>query len=85
VIPLGLTNLDDNMWVQYCAFGLSIFLILQWVSTAIINGLSFERIHPADPIGLSYGAVLGTVMLNLAITVIIPSWINIKVIVSHLE
>jgi ABC-type amino acid transport system permease subunit len=79
VIPLGLSNLDDNMWVQYTAFGLSIALIGQWVSAAFINGLQVERIRISDPIGLSFGQVLGTIMLNLAITVIIPSWINIKV------
>jgi hypothetical protein len=77
-LPLGLTNLDDNMIVQYGAFCFSVVMAFQWDSAAVVNGLDSSRIPVAVADGSSYGPVLGTVMLNLAITTIIPSWINIK-------
>lgn len=77
-IPLGLTNLDDNMWVQYLAFVVSIIMTLQWLSTSFIVGFDTSRLVSAVPFGVVYGQVVGTVLLNLAITTIIPSWINIK-------
>ncbi|KAJ3270049.1 hypothetical protein HDV01_000597 [Terramyces sp. JEL0728] len=79
-VPLGLVNLDDNIWVQYGSFIFSVFMILQWNSAGLIEGLHMKYIMP--PISstsvASYGNVLGTAMLNLATTTIIPSWINIK-------
>lgn len=77
-VPLGLTNLDDNMLVQYGAFCFSIAMAFQWDSAAIVSGLDSSRTPAGVSDGSSYGPVLGTVMLNLAITTIIPSWINIK-------
>jgi hypothetical protein len=78
VIPLGLTNLDDNMGVQYVAFCVSIIMAAQWMSTSFIAGFDSSRLVAAAPVGLQYGQVVGTVMLNFAIVTIIPSWINIK-------
>lgn len=77
-VPLGLSNLDDNMWVQYLAFCVSIIMIIQWMSTSFVVGFDSSRLVAAAPLGIIYGQVVGTVLLNLAITTIIPSWINIK-------
>ena len=77
-IPLGLTNLDDNMWVQYLAFVISMIMTIQWMSTSFVVGFDSSRIVSFVPFGIEYGQVIGTVLLNLAITTIIPSWINIK-------
>ena len=79
VIPLGLTNLDSNMWVQYLSFVLSILLAVTWMSTSFVSGLDPTRIPVAVSTPLSYGSVVGTIMLNFAVITIIPSWINIKV------
>nr|KAJ3418034.1 hypothetical protein HK105_000450 [Polyrhizophydium stewartii] len=78
VIPLGLVNLDDNIGVQIGAFAISLLILLQWCTSAIANGLQSSRMPLLRPLGWSYGQVVGTVMLNLAITTIVPSWINMK-------
>ncbi|KAJ3346454.1 hypothetical protein HDU91_007038 [Kappamyces sp. JEL0680] len=48
------------------------------MSTSFVVGFDSSRLVAATPIGVQYGQVLGTVMLNFAIVTIIPSWINIK-------
>jgi amino acid permease len=78
VIPLGMTNLDDNMWVQYLAFGMSMVMVAQWISAPFVAKLPVVTIPAATKQGKDYGSVIGTVMLNFAVTVIIPSWINMK-------
>lgn len=78
-IPLSLVNLDDNMWVQYASFALSIFIAAQWSSSS--SDLVLSRIPIATNLHDNYqlyGTVGGTVMLNLAVSYVIPSWINLK-------
>jgi hypothetical protein len=78
VIPLGFSNLDDIIWVQYVAFILSILMVGQWVSAPFVAQLPLVNIPALTNGGNEYGSVIGTVMLNFAVTVIIPSWINMK-------
>ncbi|KAI8925618.1 hypothetical protein BC831DRAFT_263070 [Entophlyctis helioformis] len=77
-IPLGIINLDDNIGIQIGAFVLSLLILTQWTSSGIINGLDVSRAPATVPLGLSYAQVVGTIMLNLAVTTIVPSWINLK-------
>ena len=78
VIPLGLTNLDSNMWVQYLSFVMSVILAVMWMSSSVVSGLDSSRIPVAVSDPVSYGSTVGTIMLNFAIITIIPSWVNIK-------
>eukprot|EP00842_Homolaphlyctis_polyrhiza_P006480 jgi/Hompol1/6833/HPOL_002340-RA len=77
-IPLGLVNLDDNMGVQIGAFFLSLVILIQWCSASVVKGLDSSLMPPYTPLGIPYAQVVGTVMLNLSFTTVIPSWINIK-------
>lgn len=86
VVPLGMSNIDDKMWLQYIAFGLSLAMGFQWMSTSFFNsttgdyeGLKVNFVQPATPLGQNYSNAIGPIMLNFAILTIIPSWVNIKV------
>ncbi|KAI8912601.1 hypothetical protein EDD86DRAFT_178635, partial [Gorgonomyces haynaldii] len=76
IVPLGLLNLDDNMWIQYASFFISLLIILQWITSS--NNWDTSRMPAFAPLGIEYGQVVGTIMLNLAVTTIVPSWINLK-------
>ncbi|KAJ3262246.1 hypothetical protein HK103_002659 [Boothiomyces macroporosus] len=78
VVPLGLTNLDDNVGIQYGSFIFSILMIAQWCQASVTTGIHPENVKHFRPMGSQYPAVIGTIMLNLAVTTVIPSWINIK-------
>ncbi|KAK5665698.1 hypothetical protein BDV3_006745 [Batrachochytrium dendrobatidis] len=78
VIPFGVMNIDDNMGIQVGAFIVSIAILIQWCSSSIAIGLDAQKMPILASPSWSYGQVTGTVMLNLAITTIIPSWINLK-------
>ncbi|KAJ3325184.1 hypothetical protein HDV06_004974 [Boothiomyces sp. JEL0866] len=78
VVPLGLTNLDDNVGIQYGSFIFSILMIIQWCQASVTTGIHPENVKHFRPMGSQYPAVIGTIMLNMAVTTVIPSWINIK-------
>lgn len=78
-LPLGLSNLDDNLFVQYFAFAVSLLIGIQWISSS--PSYSILRIPAATDFTRNYknyGCICGTIMLNLSLTTIIPTWINIK-------
>ncbi|KAJ2997254.1 MutS protein msh5 [Globomyces sp. JEL0801] len=72
--PLLHTNLDDNI----VSFALSVMMCMQWIYSSFANNIDFKRLNPTDTSFSSYGNVLGTIMLNMALTVIIPIRIVIK-------
>ncbi|KAI8824078.1 uncharacterized protein EV422DRAFT_493051 [Fimicolochytrium jonesii] len=74
-IPLGIVNLDDNIKAQIVAFCLSVAIGIEWIGAAFVRGLDTSRV-PA--FGSSFSTVVGTIMLNMAFTTIVPSWVNIK-------
>ncbi|KAJ3271527.1 hypothetical protein HDV01_006578 [Terramyces sp. JEL0728] len=78
VVPLGLTNLDDNIGIQYGSFLFSIIMIIQWCQASVTTGIHPENVKHFRQMGSQYPAVIGTIMLNMAVTTVIPSWINIK-------
>ncbi|KAI8902864.1 hypothetical protein BC833DRAFT_571884, partial [Globomyces pollinis-pini] len=79
IVPLGLSNLDDNLWVQYVAFAFSLMMVAEWDTSSALNGFAADRVRALGGATFnSYQQVVGTVMLNFAITTIVPSWINIK-------
>ena len=75
-IPLGIFNIDDNMGVQLGGFVMALVILLQWCSSA--TSLNPQNTPAFSQTPMDYGKVVGNVMLNLAVTTIIPSWINIK-------
>ncbi|KAJ3152113.1 hypothetical protein HDU86_005958 [Geranomyces michiganensis] len=74
-VPLGIVNLDDNIIAQVIAFWLSVAIGIQWIGASFYEGLKPARV-PA--FGTSFTTVVGTIMLNLAFTTVVPSWVNIK-------
>ena len=78
VIPMGFVNLDDNIIVQRVSFMIALVIGCQWISSGILSGLNASRVPVFAPFSPGYGATIGTVMLNLAFTTVVPSWINIK-------
>ncbi|KAI8900964.1 hypothetical protein BC833DRAFT_579848 [Globomyces pollinis-pini] len=78
VIPMTFTDLDGNMGIQYVSFFISLMMCAQWISASFTKGLDFQRVMPTNTSLSNYGEVLGTIMLNMAVTLIIPSWVNIK-------
>ena len=78
VIPLGIINLDDNLMVQMFSFLAAIVIGIQWISAGILKGLVLERVPAFAPFSLNYGYTLGPIILNLAFTYVVPSWINLK-------
>ncbi|KAJ3023275.1 hypothetical protein HKX48_003726 [Thoreauomyces humboldtii] len=74
-VPLGMVNLDDNIIAQVVAFWLSVAIGIEWIGASFYLGLEPARV-PA--LGTKFSTVVGTIMLNLAFTTVVPSWINIK-------
>ncbi|KAJ3000660.1 hypothetical protein HDV02_004345 [Globomyces sp. JEL0801] len=59
-IPLGISDMDNNMVIQYVAFVFSVLMISQWNSSAIINGLNTSNLKIQTPVTLNdYGSVVG--------------------------
>ncbi|KAJ3039107.1 hypothetical protein HDV00_012597 [Rhizophlyctis rosea] len=76
-IPLGIMNLDDNIMIQIVAFCLAMIIGLEWIGASIVNGLVPSRV-PAFGQPSGFAQAIGPVLLNLAFTTVVPSWINIK-------
>jgi hypothetical protein len=79
-----MSNVDDNMWIQYVAFGLSLAMGSQWMSCTY-EGLKGNLLQAAAPLGHNYANAVGPIMLNFAIITIIPTWVNIKVFLINIE
>lgn len=75
VVPFGLYSLEQNMTAQVAFFLGAIAIVAIWFYQSISSGLDFSKV----PIfGSSYLYAPGTIMLNLAMATIIPSWVNLK-------
>jgi len=75
VLPMGMVNLDDNIFVQKGAFVAILAIVFIWVGIFISQGLEPSRV-PA--IGSNFTTVLGVVVFNFAMITSIPSWVNEK-------
>jgi hypothetical protein len=78
VIPMGMINLDDNIVVQAISFVIALLIGIQWISASALKGLEMNRVPPFAPASIAYAKTLGPVILNLAFTTVVPSWINLK-------
>lgn len=52
-------------------------MILQWMSSAVAKGLDVTRTPSYDGQS-SIADIIGPILLNLAVTFVVPSWVNIK-------
>jgi amino acid permease len=76
-IPLGYYNLDDNISVQIAAFWLLLIVFFLWILNFVGN-ISSGNSFPVKAIGHTQSGVVGTVLLNYAFVVTVPSWVNEK-------
>ena len=76
-IPLGLLNLDDNIWVQIGGMVLLSATIAVWtVQFIFFSGLELERTPTFDLSGAA--GALSTIAFNYGLILTIPSWLAEK-------
>lgn len=75
VIPFAFINLDDSISAQIISFAVAMLIGLQWMIGSFVNGLDSSRV---PTFGTGFSTVIGTIMLNLAFTTFVPSWVNLK-------
>jgi len=89
-IPLAIIDLDNNIGVQVGSFCITALLCFQWCLSAVLyslqptnNSLGVE-INPKGSVPMlsrspsGYQLLTGNIMLSLAFTFVVPSWINLK-------
>lgn len=76
VIPMGMLNLDDNIYVQVIADIFLVVVTVDFIITFVLHGLDFSRVPMFKPEG--QGAILGFVMANYAFVTTVPSWCSEK-------
>jgi hypothetical protein len=80
-LPLGLLDLDNNVNLQLAWFVISIGIFLQWIVTAIMFTYTSEYLdNPVQlpVVAMGIDSLAGTIMLSMAFTFVIPSWVNIR-------
>ena len=78
VIPMGFINLDDNISVQTVSFVLAIGIGSQWVISSILMGRSSPELPIFTQKTSNLAVTIGTIILNLGFSTVVPSWVNIK-------
>lgn len=74
-VPLGLYNLDDNIYIQQVSCIGVVAICAIWCTLFAGLGFQLERV-PA--IGSSYSQLIGVCVFNYAIITSLPSWVNEK-------
>ncbi|KAG0339982.1 hypothetical protein BG004_006592, partial [Podila humilis] len=75
IVPLGLMNLSENIWIQMVSATLILLIILQWIVTFFSHGIDTSRV-PA--VGTNVSQTFGQILFNFAYVVNVPSWANAK-------
>jgi len=75
VIPMGLLNLDDNVYIQVFALFFLVVVITNWIVTFFLAGLSYSAV---PVIGKDISNVMGNVIFNYGFITTVPSWVNEK-------
>ncbi|KAG0087777.1 hypothetical protein BGZ93_010748 [Podila epicladia] len=75
IVPLGLMNLSENIWIQMVSAVCILLVILQWIITFFTHGLDTSRV-PA--LGTDVSQTFGQILFNFAYVVNVPSWANAK-------
>jgi len=76
VIPLGLLNLDDNIYIQIMANVFLFLITVDFMITFIRHGLDFSSVPFYK--GSGQAPVLGVIMANFAFATTVPSWCGEK-------
>eukprot|EP01027_Heterolobosea_sp_BB2_P015456 GEZU01022105.1.p1 GENE.GEZU01022105.1~~GEZU01022105.1.p1 ORF type:complete len:319 (+),score=73.01 GEZU01022105.1:112-1068(+) len=76
-LPMGLLNLDDNIWSQAVAIIVYIGVCVLWTIVMCFHGFDFARI---PVMGKNQTQVLGNILFNFNFAYVVPSWINQKVL-----
>jgi amino acid permease len=78
VIPMGIFNLEDNIWVQKGGFLGLIFCVLAWLAQFLfVSGID-TSLTPAVGDYSSWGPSISLIVFNFGFTLTVPSWINEK-------
>lgn len=75
IVPLGLMNLSENIWIQIVSAVCILLVILQWVVTFFTHGLVTSRV---PVLGTDVSQTFGQILFNFAYVVNVPSWANAK-------
>lgn len=76
VIPMGMLNLDDNIYIQIIADIFLAVVTVDFIVTFVMHGLDLSRVpvYKAD----GQPAILGFIMANYAFVTTVPSWCSEK-------
>lgn len=75
-IPMGVFNLDDNIWVQKAGFIALLCCMVIWTVQFFYTGLDPGRVPVYSGSHGGIGAVVSTVIFNYGFIITLPSWIN---------
>jgi amino acid permease len=78
VIPMGIFNLEDNIWVQKGGFLGLVFCVVTWLAQFLfVSGID-TSLTPAVGDYSSWGSSISLIVFNFGFTLTVPSWINEK-------
>jgi hypothetical protein len=78
VIPMGIFNLEDNIWVQKGGFLGLVFCVVAWLAQFLfVSGIDVS-LTPAVGNYSSWGSSISLIVFNFGFTLTVPSWINEK-------
>jgi amino acid permease len=78
VIPMGIFNLEDNIWVQKGGFVGLVFCVIAWlVQFMFVSGID-TSLTPAIGDYSSWGPSISLIVFNFGFTLTVPSWIHEK-------
>ena len=78
VIPMGIFNLEDNIWVQKGGFLGLVFCVIAWLAQFLfVSGID-TSLTPAVGDYSSWGSSISLIVFNFGFTLTVPSWINEK-------
>lgn len=78
VIPMGVFNLEDNIWVQKAGFVGLLFCVVAWlVQFMFVSGID-TSLTPALGEISSWGPSISLIVFNFGFTLTVPSWIHEK-------
>lgn len=78
VIPMGIFNLEDNIWVQKAGFIGLVFCVCAWLAQFLfVTGID-TSLTPAVRDYDAWGSSISVIVFNFGFTLTVPSWINEK-------
>ncbi|KAF9577848.1 hypothetical protein BGW38_006679, partial [Lunasporangiospora selenospora] len=75
ILPQALVDLSENIWLQMVSATLILLIIVEWIVSFFIKGLTPELVPAFGP---DMSQVFGSILFNFAYITAIPSWANAK-------